>query len=93
MSTTRGGRNPPARLQLIVGRLDAFAAQVHQNLDELEWHRQREILRALVQRVEIGLDQIQVVFRVDAFAGEADPEKKACNFVRGVRSPPSLSSI
>jgi hypothetical protein len=54
-----------------------FAAQVHQNLATLEWHRQREILRALVRRVEIGVDQVRVVFRVDAFAGEATPEKKS----------------
>jgi site-specific DNA recombinase len=64
-------------LQLIVGRVEEFAAQVQQNLEALEWHRKREILRALVRRVEIGLDQVQVVFRVDAFAGEADPEKKS----------------
>jgi site-specific DNA recombinase len=64
-------------LQLIIGRVEEFAAQVHQNLDGLEWPRKREILRALVRRVEIGLDQVQVVFRVDALAGEGDPEKKS----------------
>jgi hypothetical protein len=75
-------------LQLIVGRLAEFAAQVTQNLEELEWSRQRDIIRALVRRVEIALDRVQVVFRVDAFAGETDPEKKACNFVRGVTTLP-----
>jgi site-specific DNA recombinase len=64
-------------LQLIIGRLDEFAAQVTQNLEELEWSRKRDIIRALVRRVEIALDQVQVVFRVDAFAGESDPEKKS----------------
>jgi site-specific DNA recombinase len=64
-------------LQLIIGRVEEFAAQVHQNLEALDWHRQRAILRALVRRVEIGLDQVQIVFRVDAFTGEADPEKKS----------------
>jgi RNA-directed DNA polymerase len=34
-----------------------------------------------------SLDQVQVVFRVDALSGEVDPEKRACNFVRGVASP------
>src|SRR5262249_41530815 len=70
-------------LQLIVGRVEEFATQVHQNLETLEWHRKREILRALVRRVEIGLDQVQVVFRVDAFAGEAAPKKKSLHFGRG----------
>src|SRR5215510_7362709 len=70
-------------LQVIVGRVEEFAAQVHQNLEALEWHRKREILRALVRRVEIGLNQVQVVFRVDAFAGEADPEKKSLHLCKG----------
>ena len=61
----------------LVGRVEEVAAQVHQNLEALELHRKREILRALVRRVESGLDQVQVVFRVDAFAGEADPGKKS----------------
>jgi hypothetical protein len=74
---------------VIVGRVEEVAPQVHQNLETLAWHRKRAILRALVRRVEIGLDQVQVVFRGDAFAGEADPEKKACNFVRGVRADPA----
>jgi site-specific DNA recombinase len=74
-------------LQLIVGRVEEFATQVHQNLETLEWHRKREILRALVRRVEIGLDQVQVVFRVDAFAGEADPEKKSLQLCKGSKRP------
>src|SRR5499426_447832 len=74
-------------LQLIIGRVEEFAAQVHQNLEALEWHRKREILRALVRRVEIGLNQVQVVFRVDAFAGEADPEKKSLQLCKGSSLP------
>lgn len=73
-------------LQLIVSRVEEFAVQVHQNLEALEWHRKREILRALVRRVEIGLDQVQVVFRVDAFAGEADPGKKSLQLCKGSKN-------
>jgi hypothetical protein len=75
-------------LRLIVGRVEDFAAQVQQNLDNLEWQRKREILRALVRRVEIGLDQVQVVFRVDAFAGEADPEKKSLQLCKRSKHRP-----
>jgi site-specific DNA recombinase len=74
-------------LQLIIGRLDEFAAQVTQNLEELEWSRKRDLIRALVRRVEIALDQVQVVFRVDAFAGEADPEKKSLQLCKRSTHP------
>jgi len=63
-------------MHLIVSRLDDFAAQMEHHLDDLEWAKKREIIRALVRRVEVGLEQVQVVFRVDSFPGESDPEKK-----------------
>ena len=75
-------------LQLIIGRVEEFAAQVHQNLDALAWPRQREILRALVQRVEIGLDQVRVVFRVEALSGEADLEKKSLQLCKRSSTSP-----
>ena len=70
-------------LHLIVSRLDDFAAQVGRHLDDLEWAKKREIIRALVRRVEIGLEQVQVVFRVDSFPGEWDAEKKSLQLCRG----------
>jgi hypothetical protein len=45
--------------------------------------KKREIIRALVRRVEVGLEQVQVVFRVDSFPGESDPEKKSLQLCRG----------
>jgi site-specific DNA recombinase len=74
-------------LHLIVSRLDDFAAQVGRHLDDLEWAKKREIIRALVRRVEIGLEQVQVVFRVDSFPGESDPEKKSLQLCRGSNQP------
>jgi site-specific DNA recombinase len=75
-------------LHLIVSRLDDFAAQVGANLDELAWDRKREIIRALVRRVEIGLEQIQVDFGSMPWQGNPSPKKKVCNFVGGVTIPP-----
>ncbi len=70
-------------MHLIVSRLDDFAAQVGRNLDDLEWAKQREIIRALVRRVEVGVEHVQVVFRVDSFPGESDSEKKSLQLCRG----------
>jgi site-specific DNA recombinase len=75
-------------MHLIVSRLDDFAAQVGRHLDDLEWAKKREIIRALVRRVEVGLEQVQVVFRVDSFPGESDPEKKSLQLCRGSKHRP-----
>ncbi len=72
-----------SELHLIVSQLDDFAAQVGRNLDDLAWAKKREIIRALVRRVEIGVEQVQVVFRADAFPGELDLEKKRLQLCRG----------
>jgi site-specific DNA recombinase len=53
-----------AELRLIIGRLEDFAAKVQNGLESADWQAQRDIIRALVKRVEIGPDHVQVVFRV-----------------------------
>jgi site-specific DNA recombinase len=75
-------------LQLIIGRLEDFAAKVHDNLEEAGWASRRDLIRTLVKRVEVARDQVNIVFRVDPYSGDADPEKKVCNFVGGVATPP-----
>ena len=69
-------------LDLIIGRLDAFGQNIHHRLDDIEWGEQREIIRALVKRVEIGEDQVQVVFRVEPHLGETAPGKKSLQLCR-----------
>jgi site-specific DNA recombinase len=51
-------------LSLLVGRLEDFAGQVRGQLAQIDWHRQRELIRLLVKRVEIDRDAISIVFRV-----------------------------
>jgi len=48
---------------------------------------QRDLIRTVVRRVEVARDQVNIVFRVDPYPEESDPEKKVGNFVGGVVSP------
>jgi site-specific DNA recombinase len=52
-------------LTLILGRLDEFAARVKTGLHEADWLTRRDIIRALVKRVEVDQEQVCVVFRVN----------------------------
>jgi site-specific DNA recombinase len=49
---------------LIIGRLEDFAAKVHQGLDDLDWTGKRDIIRTMVRRIEIDGTHVEVVFRV-----------------------------
>lgn len=52
-------------LRLIIGRLEDFAAKVHNGLEEADWHTRRELIRTLVKRIEIGKEEVNVVFRAE----------------------------
>jgi site-specific DNA recombinase len=54
-----------SQLALIIGRLEAFAARVGRNLDQLDRRQKRGLVRLLVRRVEIDRDEVNVVFRVE----------------------------
>jgi site-specific DNA recombinase len=54
-----------SQLSLIIGRLEAFAARIEQNLDQLDRQQKRGLVRILVRRVEIDRDEVNVVFRVE----------------------------
>ena len=53
-----------AELRLALNCLEAFAADVSSELEEADWAKRREIIRALVKRVEVGEDEVRIVFRV-----------------------------
>ncbi|GAC1629553.1 MAG: hypothetical protein NVS4B9_21440 [Ktedonobacteraceae bacterium] len=51
-------------LRLILGQLETFATRVKTGLQQADFSTRREIIRALVKRVEVDEQQIRVVFRV-----------------------------
>jgi len=61
--------------------------KVHHGCTEVDWVRKRDLIRALVKRVEVTRDDVNIVFRVDPYAGESDPEKKSLQLCRGSEDP------
>ncbi|MDP9375913.1 MAG: recombinase family protein [Chloroflexota bacterium] len=53
-----------AELQLAIGRLGEFAARVRAGLDNADRALQRELILALVRRVDVDDQQVRVVFKV-----------------------------
>ncbi|MCP4399433.1 MAG: recombinase family protein [bacterium] len=52
-------------LFLVVNRIEEFASAVESKLDSMDFNEKREIIRALVKRIEIHHDEVVIVFRVD----------------------------
>ena len=72
-----------AALQLIIGRLEDCATTVHQSVEEADWARKRDLIRTLVKRGDVAQDQVNIVFRIDPYLGDPDPEKKSWQLCRG----------
>jgi site-specific DNA recombinase len=62
-------------LQLIVGRLETFATSVRDGLQDMDFTSKRELIRTLVKRVEVDLEQVNIVFRVDPAGKKSDSER------------------
>jgi hypothetical protein len=73
-------------LRLIIGRLEDFATRVHNGLEEADWTSKRELIRALVKRVEVAQDEVNVVFRVDQRPTDPNPGKKSLQLRRGSKN-------
>jgi site-specific DNA recombinase len=56
-------------LFLVISQLTDFVAKVNDRLDSIDFNTKREIIRALVKRVEIYKDEVIVVFRVEPQSG------------------------
>ena len=64
-------------LSLVTGRVEDFAAKVHRGLDGRDRRGTREIVRALVRRIEVDGNAVEVVFRVQPPSPDGGPEDAA----------------
>ena len=53
-----------AELRLVIGQLEEFARRVSQELQGPNWETRREIVRALVKKVELDEQEVRIVYRV-----------------------------
>src|SRR5262249_16465052 len=53
-----------AELRLALTRLQDFADQVKAGLEQADWPTRREVIRAVVNRIEINDQEVRIVYRV-----------------------------
>jgi site-specific DNA recombinase len=51
-------------LRLVIGPLKVFAQRVGEGLGKADWQTRREVIRALVKRVEIDEAEVRAVYKV-----------------------------
>ena len=70
-----GAATQEAELRLVIGQLEEFARRVSQGLQGPDWDTRREIVRALVKRVEIDEQEVRIVYRVSPSPFERGPRQ------------------
>jgi site-specific DNA recombinase len=60
-------------IRQVIGQLETFGEQVRGKLNSADWALQRQLINILVKRVEVGDDQVRVVYRVDCGPFELAP--------------------
>ena len=74
-------------LRLVVGQLEELVTKVQRNLTTADWAMKREIMRALVRRVEIDKQDVTVVFRVGPDPSGQSSETKSAHHCWGRAEP------
>jgi site-specific DNA recombinase len=64
-----------AELRLVIGQLEEFARRVSEGLDGSNWLTRREIVRALVKKVEVDEKEVRIVYRVGPSPFENRPQQ------------------
>src|SRR5438445_9425302 len=60
-------------MRQVIGQLETFAEKVRGKLEVADWTTQRQLISTLLKRVEIGADEVRVVYRVDCSPFESAP--------------------
>lgn len=56
-------------IQLAYGRIEDFARKVRAGIEGADWNSRREIITSLVKQIEVGDNEVQIVYRVDPRLG------------------------
>jgi site-specific DNA recombinase len=61
-------------MRRVIGHLEEFANRVQHGLEKADWNLRRELIRSLVKRVEVGNQEVRVVYRVNPHPFDQGPE-------------------
>lgn len=58
-------KNLTKEIELVVTNLEIFAGSLGESIDKLDWNGKRDMIRCIVKRIEIGNDEINIVYKVN----------------------------
>ena len=77
-----GDINQMEHLRVAVERIRELATTIEPDLADADWRRRREVIRTLVQKVEIGHENVKIVFRLLLDVARSEPDSIAVTLPR-----------
>jgi site-specific DNA recombinase len=62
-------------MRLVIDNLETFSREVMSGLEHADWQTRRDILTTLVKQVEVGSQEIRIVYRVDLSPFDQRPSR------------------
>ena len=82
-STAQDNATQRKELRLVLSRMEEFAAQVRQGLDQADFETRRQIIRSLVKSIKIEDQQVRITYRITprpfANAPSGGPFRQHCH--------------
>ena len=72
-----------AELRQVITHLEEFSSKVKDGLEEADWLTKRELIRTLVKQVNVGKEDVTIVFRVIPDPFVVDPDRDVSSPNRG----------
>ncbi|WCR59221.1 MAG: Transposon gamma-delta resolvase [Wolbachia endosymbiont of Ctenocephalides felis wCfeF] len=66
----KDGKEAEEELAAIINSIKEFSDGIGSEIDQLDWLGKRSVIRALVERIEIDLDSITIIFRVRKYIAQ-----------------------
>jgi site-specific DNA recombinase len=88
-----GEATQEAELRLVIGQLEEFARRVSEELQEPSWETRREVVRALVKKVEVEEQEVRIVYRVSPSPFEGRPQRGFLQHCWGRHDPALRCSV
>jgi site-specific DNA recombinase len=82
-----------SELRLVIGQLEEFARRVSEQLQEPDWATRREVIRALVKKIEIDEQEVRIVYRVSPSPFERGPQQGSSQHCWGRGQPLALEPV
>ena len=72
------------KTEIVINDLKTFSYEISSKLDSLDWHGKREVISKIIKRIDIGEEEINIVYKVNQLAEKSQRDESSQHCCRGL---------